>query len=78
MATAKLKRTLSPEKAAECISAIALGLATGSIRLGKGFSTRPTRSVELDVKGNESSRGGKVTIEISWKARPGGNGARPD
>ena len=67
MSTGKLRRTLSPERAAESISSIALGLATGRIRLGKGFSARPAGPVELRVKGKESPRGGKVTIEVCWR-----------
>ncbi len=77
MAGAKLKRILSPEKAAESISAIALGLATGKIKFGKGFSTKPKRAVKLEVRGKESSGGGKVTIEVSWKADADENGSRP-
>lgn len=78
MAGAKLKRVLSPEKAAESISAIALGLATGKIKFGKGFSTRPKKAVKLQVTGKESTDGGgKVTIEVSWKADADENGARP-
>ena len=77
MAAAKLKRILSPEKAAESISAIALGLATGKIKFGKGFSTRPKRAVKLEVTGKESGGAGKVTIEVSWKADDDKNGSRP-
>ncbi len=69
MSTGKLRKTLSPERAAESISSIALGLATGRIRLGKDFSTKPAGPVELSVKGRESRKGGKVTIEVSWKSK---------
>ena len=77
MADAKLKRILSPEKAAESISSIALGLATGKIKFGKGFSTKPKRAVKLEVTGKESGGGGKVTIEVSWKADEDKNGSKP-
>ncbi len=77
MAGAKLKKILSPEKAAESISSIALGLATGKIKFGKDFSTRPKRAVKLEVTGKESGGAGKLTIEVSWEADDDKNGSRP-
>ena len=71
MPSGKLSKTLSPERAAESISTIALGLATGRIRLGEDFSARPAGPVELRVKGKQSPQGGKVTIEVSWSAKEG-------
>ncbi|MCI0437580.1 MAG: amphi-Trp domain-containing protein [Chloroflexi bacterium] len=70
MAATKLKRTITAEEAAEIISEVALGLSTGDLWIesnGKRIRLHPSRSVKLDLKSEEGTREGKLTIEVSWK-----------
>ena len=71
MPSIKFKQDLSAEEAAEAISDLALGLATGDLKLESGVKSRefhPSRDVKMEIKSSENEKGGKLTIEVEWKS----------
>jgi amphi-Trp domain-containing protein len=61
---------LTAEEAAERLSQLALGFATGELWV-KGEPEQeplhPDSPIKLDIKGEEDNEDGKLVIELSWK-----------
>lgn len=60
---------LTSEEAAERLSQLALGFATGEIWLN-GESEEPMHPdspVQIQIKGDEDNEDGRLVIELSWK-----------
>jgi amphi-Trp domain-containing protein len=71
MTRVKLNREMTAEEAAEQISHIALGVATGELMIDgedTSFEFHPGSPMELSIKGEESREEGKLVIELSWRA----------
>jgi amphi-Trp domain-containing protein len=70
MPNVRIRQDLSAEEAAERISELALGLSTGDLWLdadGRRNYLHPESPVRLEIRSSESSREGKLSIELSWK-----------
>ncbi len=66
----RVMNEMSAEEAAELISHIALGIATGEIWIegdDSDESLHPGRSIAVDIKGGEGREQGKLNIDIKWK-----------
>jgi amphi-Trp domain-containing protein len=65
----ELEQVLGREQLAVYLDAISRGLRKGRIELRRGdqaLELAPCAIVELSLKGSENTKGGKLTIELSW------------
>jgi amphi-Trp domain-containing protein len=66
----KSRDEVTAEEAAEKLSHVALGIATGEIWIEgdeHGRSLHPGSRVKIEMKGSEDRDEGKLVIELSWK-----------
>jgi amphi-Trp domain-containing protein len=80
MTRVKLNQAMSAEEAAEQLSHIALGIATGEIQLeadDRSIEFHPGSPMELFIKGEENGEEGKLIVEMSWKTNLRIMGAPP-
>ncbi len=72
MTRVKVNREMTGEEAAEQISHIALGVATGELLIegdDGSFEFHPGSPMELSIKGEESKEDGKLVIELCWRSQ---------
>jgi len=68
--TVRTMQSLSAQHAAEKLSELSLGIATGEIAIGDGenlVKLHPAGEVRLAFEGSEDGRAGRLTIELAWK-----------
>jgi amphi-Trp domain-containing protein len=66
----KTSHEVTAEEAAEQLSHVALGIATGEIWIDdqdRRHALHPGDAVKVEIKGSEDRDEGKLVIELSWK-----------
>jgi amphi-Trp domain-containing protein len=66
----KMRNEVSAEEAAEQLSHLALGLATGEIWIddeARRYTLHPGSMIKVEMKGSEDREDGKLVIQLSWK-----------
>jgi amphi-Trp domain-containing protein len=66
----KTRHEVTAEEAAEQLSHVALGIATGEVWIdddARRHALHPGSFVKVAIKGSENKDEGKLVIELSWK-----------